>query len=121
MPIDYKKYPNNWNEIRNMILLRAGGDSEDPRINARCERCFVRNYSCRCGDKVISEHDSYKDARSKCPRGCSVVVLTIAHINNPDPMDSRPENLQALCQRCHNRLDAAMRLEHRRRRRQSSR
>lgn len=33
------------------------------------------------------------------------IVLTVAHINH-DPTDNCPENLKALCQRCHNRLDA---------------
>lgn len=33
-----------------------------------------------------------------------VVVLTVAHLNH-DPTDCRDENLEALCQRCHNRYD----------------
>ena len=37
-----------------------------------------------------------------------LVVLTVAHLNH-DPSDCRDENLEALCQRCHNRLDAATR------------
>lgn len=40
----------------------------------------------------------------------SKVVLTVAHIVNPDPADVRPGNLAALCQRCHLRLDAAARV-----------
>jgi hypothetical protein len=31
----------------------------------------------------------------------SLVVLTVAHIENPAPEDVRPANLAALCQRCH--------------------
>lgn len=38
----------------------------------------------------------------------SKVVLTVAHLNH-DPRDCRDENLRALCQRCHNRYDAAAR------------
>lgn len=38
------------------------------------------------------------------------VVLTIAHLNHT-PEDCRPENLRALCQRCHNRYDAKHRAE----------
>jgi hypothetical protein len=35
------------------------------------------------------------------------IVLTVAH--HPDPMNCAEENLHALCQKCHNRLDAPMR------------
>lgn len=35
-----------------------------------------------------------------------VIVLTVAHLNHV-PEDCRPENLQALCQACHLRHDAA--------------
>lgn len=37
-----------------------------------------------------------------------VIVLTVAHLNH-DPSDCADENLAALCQQCHNRLDAPMR------------
>lgn len=36
------------------------------------------------------------------------VVITIAHLNQ-DPTDNRMVNLLALCQRCHNRIDAPWR------------
>jgi hypothetical protein len=39
----------------------------------------------------------------------SKVVLTVAHVLNDAPEDVRPQNLAALCQRCHNRHDAASR------------
>lgn len=38
----------------------------------------------------------------------SKVVLTVAHLDH-DPTNNDPENLRALCQRCHNRYDAPMR------------
>lgn len=56
------------------------------RAGNRCELCGVDNYG-------------------KTPRG-GKVVLTIAHMANPDPMDCRDENLMALCQACHLRHDA---------------
>ncbi len=34
------------------------------------------------------------------------VVLTVAHLNHVED-DSRPENLRAMCQRCHLKLDRA--------------
>ena len=39
------------------------------------------------------------------------IVLTTAHIHNPDPEDLRDENLAALCQRCHNWHDIPYRQE----------
>lgn len=77
MPCDYSKYPKNWkSEIRPAILKRAGN---------KCEICGAENKSTvyRNGDKPTK------------------IVLTIAHFYNPDPMDCRPKNLKALCQRCH--------------------
>jgi len=78
MPCDYKKYPTNWKtEIRPRILARAGNC---------CELCGAENYGAT-------------------KRG-GTVILTIAHMGNPDPMDCRDENLKALCQSCHLRHDA---------------
>ena len=84
MPCDYYRYPPNWRQIRACILERAGN---------RCEWCGADNYRPH-------------------PITGARVVLTIAHCGNPDTMDCRDENLAALCQRCHNRLDAPMRARH---------
>ncbi len=48
-----------------------------------------------------------------------VIVLTIAHLHDPDPMNCDPSNLAALCQRCHNQHDAKMRKENARKKRES--
>ena len=37
-----------------------------------------------------------------------VIVLTIAHVDDPDPMNCDPANLAALCQRCHLTHDARL-------------
>jgi hypothetical protein len=47
----------------------------------------------------------------------SRVVLTVAHVLNDEPEDVRPENLAALCQRCHNHHDGPSRRAGIRRRR----
>lgn len=44
------------------------------------------------------------------------IVLTIAHLNH-DITDNRPENLRALCQKCHLTLDKDQHLATRRRNR----
>lgn len=76
MPCDYSKYPKDWKQIRENILLR-----EDDK----CRFCNAPN----------------KSAHWKTG---SNVVLTVAHLNH-DISDNRYYNLAALCQRCHNILD----------------
>jgi hypothetical protein len=101
MPFDRKKYPADWNEIRQRILERAGN---------KCERCGVPNYSVGARDKNGEWWDekSIHNMNSDCgwalwPDGFPPmikVVLTVAHLNH-DPQDNRDENLAALCQRDH--------------------
>lgn len=85
MPCDYTKYAENWKtEIRPAILKRAGN---------RCEFCGAENYQPH-------------------PITGSKVILTVAHLNH-DVTDNRPENLRALCQKCHNGYDASERAKNR--------
>lgn len=80
MPIDYARYPAAWlTEIRPAILARAGD---------RCEWCGAPNHRPH-------------------PVTGSRVVLTIAHVHDPDPMNVEPGNLAALCNRCHLNHDRA--------------
>ena len=58
----------------------------------KCELCGVSNYTIR--DKAR-------------------IILTVAHLDN-DPTNNERKNLKALCQRCHNRYDAAFRAKNRR-------
>ena len=95
MPVDMSKYPDNWQGIREVVLLRAGGSWHDPRIGASCEWCGAENWKPH-------------------PETGSKVVLTIAHLKDPNPMNVDYNNLAALCQKCHNTYDAPMRLQHRR-------
>lgn len=90
MPFDRKRYPANWEEIRAQILERAGN---------RCEGT-PQYPDCRA--------ENYKPH----PVTGSKVVLTIAHYLNEDPQDVRPENLRALCQRCHLTYDAQLHARH---------
>lgn len=88
MPCDYSRYPKNWKtEIRPSILRRAEN---------KCEFCGVENYSYRVNDdgKIVR------------------IILTIAHVYDENPMNCDPENLKALCQRCHLKLDAKLHAEH---------
>ena len=62
------------------------------RAGNKCEFCGIENYAVRDGSRV---------------------VLTIAHLDHT-PEHNSPDNLRALCQRCHNRYDAKHRAETRR-------
>lgn len=106
MPCDYSKYPKDWKQTRASILEREGN---------RCKFCGVENGSVRIdGDRVVAPDsaDAFyaaEDWSAGIGPKPSKIVLTVAHLHNPDPMDCRAENLAALCQRCHNRLDMPMR------------
>lgn len=115
MPCNYKKYPANWKQIRAQILERAGHE---------CEWCGVRDRSIgfRENGVFVELAQSKSSAGMECENaaldGHKVIeiVLTIAHLGTPhadgtpgdkrDKMDVRPENLAALCQRCHLVFDA---------------
>lgn len=120
-PENRKRYPADWPTIRARILARA---------DHRCERCAVKNHAlggrrpdgawCDAmptGDNGLrltwprqGEDAACWDDKAKKPRTLRIVriVLTIAHLDHV-PENCDPANLQALCQRCHNRLDAKMR------------
>jgi hypothetical protein len=83
------RYPDNWVEISQYIRFeRAGG---------RCEctgECGLHEGRC----KALHGQPH--------PVTGSRVILTTAHIgegtgDKHDKMDCRPENLKAMCQRCH--------------------
>ena len=84
-PENKKRYPSNWKDIRAAILDRAENC---------CEFCGVANHSYR------------ENKQGRMVR----IVLTIAHLDHV-PENCEPDNLRALCQRCHNRYDARHRAE----------
>lgn len=90
-------YPSNWREIRASILERAGN---------LCEVCGVENHAWGHRDEEgrFIPRPPRGDMHGKRPKQIRI-VLTISHLNH-DPTDNRPENLKAMCQRCHLRHDA---------------
>jgi len=111
--IDYKKYHSEWkSRIRPAILARAANC---------CEQCKVANkkvilrgqwngqeayqcpdyghiYNADTGEKIGQDYVGEVDPSGK--RKFTRVVLTIAHLDH-DIENNDPENLKALCQRCH--------------------
>lgn len=72
------RYPENWQEIRGNILVRAKNMCEG---SPSYPDCRAENYKPH-------------------PVTGSKVILTIAHLNDPIE-DCSDENLRAWCQRCH--------------------
>lgn len=125
-PKNRELYPDDWDEIsREIRFCRAAG---------RCEctgECGSKHHGRggRCGAQHgtwIQRHDEdpaqfvpiYPAVEEALPGPYSKpvrVVLTVAHLDH-DPRNCAPENLLAMCQRCHLVYDAA---EHARSRRRS--
>ena len=112
MPIDYRDYPADWREIRERILERATRRLPAPYDDWSapcCERCGAPH------EWVIhrpADDPGRWDFEDDVPEEReTLVILTIAHIGAPhadgtpgdkhNKHDVRPENLLALCQRCH--------------------
>lgn len=97
MPIDYRKYPEDWKtRIRPDILRRA---------NNRCEICGVENGSLVWRERVVMRFNYGPLGRGGVRMGQYVkVVLTIAHLDH-NVKNNDYSNLKALCQKCHLALD----------------
>lgn len=78
------RYPKDWKARSRFVRF--------VRARNRCEWCGAEN------------HQSHPETGSR-------VVLTCAHVHDHRPEAASLLNLAALCQRCHNRHDAALRRE----------
>ncbi len=78
MPVDWRKYPDDWDEIATGVKERSGW---------KCEICGMQ---CRKPGEPFDTHRR---------------TLTVMHLNH-DESDCRPENLKAACPKCHLRYDA---------------
>lgn len=112
-PENRARYPANWQEIRDAILLRA---------EHRCEQCKVPNHARiargageDAGTFMTDDAYVYDALTGEQLGQCRMsdydvgrmtnVVLTIAHLDHT-PENCDPANLKALCQRCHLAYDA---------------
>jgi len=101
VPFDKSKYPPEWPQIRQRILERDGH---------RCQECGVANHAIGQRDANGVFHELVGDGSAEALEGGKVIriVLTIAHLHDPDPLACDDSNLAALCQYHHLRLDASM-------------
>lgn len=128
MPIDYKKYPKNWPNIRAVVLARAGEErmgGDGIRIReAKCEECGVVNrvWYHRLGSGEVDQcsDDGGQAPEEKCPHCWEQnnkpvkIILTVAHLDHDTENDDVcVTRLRALCQKCHLAYDAPMRAMHR--------
>jgi 5-methylcytosine-specific restriction endonuclease McrA len=118
-PENKQRYPKDWYAISVRIRQRAGN---------RCEECGVENHALGGrtpeGGWLRAQPTGTDGMNLTWPRPGELawcggtftavllrivrIVLTVAHLNHT-PEDCRDENLKAMCQRCHNRYDAAER------------
>ncbi len=116
MPMDMSRYPPDWKTISLAIRERA---------NWVCEWCGVKNKAIGARDRDGRWHDEDDIHSMNSGAGFDAfgdefptmirIVLTVAHLgtvypdgtpgDKHDKMDCRPENLTALCQRCHLNYD----------------
>lgn len=107
MPFDRSKYPPDWELISARIKKRDGN---------RCKFCGLPNGEL--GKRKYGVWYSWEWIQAQTistlifvfgeiPPSPSVIVLTCAHVKDPDPMNCADDNLAALCQDCHLRHDRA--------------
>jgi 5-methylcytosine-specific restriction endonuclease McrA len=112
MPVDKSRYPADWDAISLRIRERDGWCCKWCGVphNAVIRRLEDGESYTYYGQYTTKAEWDTKWARAT-PKLIRV-VLTVAHHPDPDPQNCTDANLQSLCQRCHNRVDAPMRAQH---------
>lgn len=96
MPIrksEVARYPKDWKVVSAGIRVRAGGRCE---CEGECGLHRTHPGPRRCQERQ-GELATWAKGR---------IVLTVAHLDH-QPENCAPENLKAMCQRCHLRYDSA--------------
>jgi hypothetical protein len=121
-PENRAKYPADWKTV---VVPRIRARSGD-----KCERCGVANGAVGWREKqggFVMLGRSPEEAGERCDAAADDghkvirIVLTVAHLHDPDPANCADDNLAHLCQRCHNLHDAPMRVKHARQTRRAGR
>jgi len=104
MPIDYAKYPPNWQEIRQSILQRAHNACEWSGCSA--PNGWLAFWS-PTGKRLLVPPQHHPGPGTKV----SLIVLTVAHKDH-DVTNNDDSNLAAWCQYHHLKWDMEMYLRH---------
>jgi 5-methylcytosine-specific restriction endonuclease McrA len=107
MPCNYKEYPDNWKWLSAQIIKDAGN---------KCELCYAPNGVTvnRSKSSQYPWEMAHQDGGKE-----TVIVLTVHHIDS-NKQNSKKQNLIALCQRCHLRLDLQKHMKNRKLKRTSA-
>lgn len=100
MPIDYTKYPSNWQAFSHAI--RTG------RAQSQCECRGECGLHCTHPGPRRCEEVNYTPAKWAKGR----IILTVAHLCTCEPPCAIEDHVIACCQRCHLRIDAALHAKH---------
>jgi hypothetical protein len=108
MPYDYKEYPENWKWISEQTIKDAGN---------KCELCYASNgiYIWRPIKGFVTSRPwyLYDEISGSTERLRQIkIVLTVHHIDG-DKKNISKQNLIALCQKCHLRLDLGKHMKNR--------
>lgn len=100
MPCDYSLYPSDWKWLSKQVIATA---------KDRCELCYAPNGAvvCRSENAIDSDEHPWRfqtDTDAADEEKTTKIILTVHHIDS-DKTNSKKQNLIALCQRCHLRLD----------------
>lgn len=113
MPCDYRLYPENWtSEIVPAIIERAKNCCEDCCLPNKSivysVKFFIRDETGKIKPRMVwfrNEQDANREVRRGEIKKVTV-ILTVAHLNHDETNPNiKLEDLKALCQACHLRLD----------------
>lgn len=106
-----------WHVVRQTILQRAASSSAAPTCEC-AGLCGGHRGRCGAPDRGWIVRPRFRRGHwspaAAGDAGAVRVILAVAHLNHR-PGDDRPENLAALCQRCHLLLDLSQHWASRRR------
>ena len=100
MPCNYSEYPENWKWLSKQIVKDAGN---------KCELCWAPNGAliCRSTEAIDSNEYPWRyqtDTDLADEEKVTKIILTVHHIDG-DKQNNKKQNLIALCQKDHLRLD----------------
>jgi len=122
-PENRARYPKDWKEISASIRARAGNRCEGSPNFPSCRAPnrtlgYWRNSEFVPMPLALREAGATKGSSVACSDGTTIkiieIVLTVAHLDHM-PENCEPENLRAMCQRCHLNYDKDHHAETRRR------
>jgi len=105
--MDRSRYPADWEAISVAIRNRDGNCCRFCGVkNAeRGARSPQGNWYSKTEIAEMSDAEFLRVFQGRSIKKLSRIVLTVAHLDH-DTTNNDPENLAALCQRCHLRYDA---------------